>query len=54
MIWPKIETILQWKKSGRLRLKDEKFWEGDNKQNDFWLSIVIDRLEKENVKKTKS
>jgi hypothetical protein len=54
MKWPEISKIKDWKKLGRLRLKDEKFWEGDNKQNDFWLSIVIDRLEKENVKKTKS
>jgi hypothetical protein len=54
MKWPEISKIKDWKKSGRLRLKDEKFWEGDNKQNDFWLSIVIDRLEKENAKKTKS
>jgi hypothetical protein len=54
MKWPEISKIKDWKKSSRLRLKDEKFWEGDNKQNGFWLSIVIDRLEKENVKKTKS
>ena len=54
MKWPKLQTIIDWRASGRMRLKDEKFWEGDDKQNYFWLSIVISRLEKENGKKTKS
>ena len=53
MIWPKLETILQWKKSGRLRLKDEKFWEGDKKTYDFWLGCVEDRIIKWQEKKHK-
>jgi hypothetical protein len=53
MKWPKIETIREWKQSGKMRPKDIKFWENDKNQNECWLSIVLDRLEKEN-EKTKS
>tara|TARA_B110000503_G_scaffold82248_1_gene125551 strand:+ start:1299 stop:1460 length:162 start_codon:yes stop_codon:yes gene_type:complete len=53
MKWPNIETIREWRESGKMRLKDIKFWENDKTQNVHWLSIVLDRLEKEN-EKTKS
>ena len=52
MIWPSIQKIKELKYSGKMRKSDEKFWEGDRKIYDLWLSMVIDRLEKENGKKT--
>ena len=54
MKWPKLETIVKWKESGRMRRTDDLFWAGDKKQYDFWLSCVVTRLEKENAKKEKT
>jgi len=46
MKWPKAQTIIDWRKSGRMRKYDEIFWEGDKRTYDCWLSMVIERIKK--------
>jgi len=43
---PTIETIKKLKESGRMRKRDEIFWEGDHKMYYFWLHTVEQRIEK--------
>ena len=51
MKWPTTQKIKDWKNSGKMRRTDDIFWAGDRKVYDLWLSMVIDRLEKEDAKK---
>jgi len=52
MKWPTTQKIKDWRNSGKMKRSDEIFWNGDRKVYDLWLSMVIDRLEKEDAKKT--
>jgi hypothetical protein len=43
---PSLQSIQELRNSGKMRKRDEIFWEGDKKSYDFWLGCVVDRIVK--------
>ena len=43
---PSLQSIQELRNSGKMRKRDEMFWEGDKKSYDFWLDCVVDRIVK--------
>jgi len=50
---PSLQSIQELRNSGKMRKRDEIFWEGDKKSYDFWLGCVEDRIIKWQEKKHK-
>ena len=50
---PSLQSIQELRNLGKMRKRDEIFWEGDKKTYDFWLGCVEDRIIKWQEKKHK-